>query len=165
MKPCNFQASIRDGNIFPLKLLVGLSKERWWLWQLCPLPTFENSPVKASQGEGFTIETMPLSQLLITLDSFQSLLLAIATLLKRAWIWAESNVGGAPWLGSVSRPEWLLQSSGSFSPWRWSAGGQKPETASGEVAPKCRVFRATGDGCPVSDVFFVGAGMGFGVQC
>lgn len=44
-------------------------------------------------------------------------------------------------------------------------GGQKPETASGEVAPKCRVFRATGDGCPVSDVFFVGAGMGFGVQC
>lgn len=104
MKPCNFQASIRDGNIFPLKLLVGLSKERWWLWQLCPLPTFENSPVKASQGEGFTIETMPLSQLLITLDSFQSLLLAIATLLKRAWIWAESNVGGAPWLGSVSRP-------------------------------------------------------------
>ena len=44
---------------------------------------------------------MLLSQLLITLDSFQSFLLAVATLLKRDWIWAESNVGGAPWLGSV----------------------------------------------------------------
>lgn len=37
---------------------------------------------------------MPLSQLLITLDSFQSLPLAGATLLKRDGIWAELRAGG-----------------------------------------------------------------------
>lgn len=51
---------------------------------------------------------MLLSQSLITLDSFQRLLLAGATLLKRAWLGAESEVGGG-----VSRP-WGSSGSASF---------------------------------------------------
>ena len=75
---------------------------------------------------------MPLSQFLITLDSFQSLPLAVATLLKRAWIWTESHVGGPPWLGCVSRPWMAPTIQPSFSPW-W----RRALVVHGGVRPKC----------------------------
>lgn len=76
---------------------------------------------------------MPLSQLLITLDSFQSVLLAGASSLKRDWIWVASNVGGARAgrVGGVRRPAWLPQSSPVALPLRArSAAGTQPGEAS-----------------------------------
>lgn len=66
---------------------------------------------------------MPLSQLLITLDSFQSLPLAGATLLRRARTRAESDAGGSG-LGGVCRPR---EARGPPSSRPLPAGGVLPE--------------------------------------
>lgn len=105
---------------------------------------------------------MPLSQLLITLDSFQSLPLAGATLLKRARIWAESDMGGSR-LGGVCRPlgapspavPSLVEERCPRETWAcWRA-----------VTAKCSVW-SNPRWPPLGLVSpLVGSGLGFGAQC